>query len=54
VERIRDYLMPLYQKYGKPEDCHIEMFACPHWELPPMRKLIREWMDTYLVKPTRS
>ncbi len=30
VERIRDYLLPLYQKYGKPEDCHIELFDCPH------------------------
>jgi hypothetical protein len=54
VERVRDYLMPLYQKYGKPEDCHIELFDCPHQELPQMRQLIREWMDTYLVKPTDS
>jgi cephalosporin-C deacetylase-like acetyl esterase len=54
VERIRDYLLPLYQKYGKLKDCHIEMFECPHWELPQMRKLIVEWMDTYLVKPTTS
>ena len=51
VERVRDYLTPLYQRYGKPEDCHIELFDCPHWELPSMRKLILEWMDTYLVKP---
>src|SRR5208283_1272256 len=51
VERVRDYLLPLYQKYGKPEDCHIEMFDCPHQELPAMRQLILEWMDTYLVKP---
>jgi hypothetical protein len=54
VERVRDYLMPLYQKYGKPEDCHIELFDCPHQELPQMRQLILEWMDTYLVKPTDS
>ena len=54
VERIRDYLLPLYQKYGKPEDCHIEMFDCPHWELPQMRKLILEWMDTHLVKHPAS
>jgi acetyl esterase/lipase len=51
VERVRDYLLPLYQKYGKPEDCRIELFDCPHVELPEMRKLILEWMDTYLVKP---
>ncbi len=54
VERVRDYLAPLYQKYGKSEDCHIELFDCPHWELPAMRKLILEWMDTYLVKPIGS
>ena len=28
VERMRDYLVPLYQKYGKPEDCHMELFDC--------------------------
>jgi hypothetical protein len=54
VERVRDYLLPLYQKYGKPEDCHIELFDCPHQELPQMRKLILEWMDTHLVKPMDS
>ncbi len=52
VERVRGYLLPLYEKYGKLEDCRIELFDCPHTELPPMRKLILEWMDTYLVKPT--
>jgi hypothetical protein len=50
VERIREYLMPLYAKYGRTEDCHIELFDCPHTELPQMRKLILEWMDTYLMK----
>ena len=54
VERIRDYLLPLYRKYGKVDDCHIELFDCPHWELPEMRKLIVEWMDTFLVKPVES
>jgi hypothetical protein len=51
VEKVRDYLMPLYQKYGKADDCHIEMFACPHRELPPMRQLILDWMDTRMIKP---
>jgi hypothetical protein len=51
VEKIRDYLLPLYQKYGKAEDCHIELFECPHWELPEMRALILGWMDTRLAKP---
>lgn len=51
VEKIRNYLTPLYAKYGRPEDLHIEMFECPHWELPEMRKLILQWMDAHLVKP---
>jgi hypothetical protein len=50
VERVRDYLLPLYRKYGKEEDCRIKLFDCPHVELPEMRKLILEWMDKYLVK----
>ena len=54
VERVRDYLLPLYQRYGKAQDCHIELFDCPHWELPTMRKLILEYMDTYLIKPAQS
>ena len=49
VERIRDHLLPLYQKYGKAEDCQIELFDCPHVELPQMRKLIVAWMDKYLL-----
>jgi hypothetical protein len=54
VERIRDYLAPLYQKYGTAEDCRIELFDCPHWELPEMRKLILEWMDKFLVESVGS
>lgn len=49
VEVVRDYLLPLYKKYGKEEDCRIELFDCPHVELPEMRKLILEWLDRYLV-----
>ncbi len=49
VERVRDHLLTLYQKYGKVEDCHIELFDCAHEELPKMRRLILEWMDKYLV-----
>jgi hypothetical protein len=54
VERIREHLMPLYQKYGRSEDCHIEMFECPHQELPEMRKLILQWMDTHLIQSAAS
>ncbi len=49
VERVRDHLLPLYEKYGRREDCRIELFDCEHVELPEMRKLILEWMDRYLV-----
>jgi hypothetical protein len=49
VEKVRDDLLPLYRKYGKEEDLHIELFDCAHEELPPMRALILEWMDRYLV-----
>jgi hypothetical protein len=49
VEMVRDYLRPLYKKYGKEEDCRIDLFDCPHVELPEMRKLILEWLDRYLM-----
>lgn len=49
VERVRDHLLPLYERYGRREDCRIELFDCKHVELPEMRKLILEWMDRYLV-----
>jgi dienelactone hydrolase len=51
VEKIRDYLLPLYRRYGKEEDCRIELFDCGHVELPGMRRLITSWLDRYLVKP---
>jgi cephalosporin-C deacetylase-like acetyl esterase len=50
VEKVRDYLLPLYAKAGKPEDCRIELFDCPHEELPEMRKIVLEWLDKYLIK----
>ncbi len=50
VEKIRDYLMPLYREHGKEQDCRIELFDCKHVELPEMRKLILEWMDVHLCK----
>lgn len=49
VEKIRDYLQPLYRAHGNERDLHIELFECEHVELPAMRKLILEWMDRYLV-----
>jgi cephalosporin-C deacetylase-like acetyl esterase len=45
VERVRDYLAPLYAQYGKAEDCRIELFECKHQELPEMRAIILEWLD---------
>jgi len=49
VEKIRDYLMPLYKQHGREQDCRIELFDCAHVELPEMRGLILEWMDRYLA-----
>jgi hypothetical protein len=49
VERVRDHLLALYQKHGKPDDCRIELFDCGHVELPEMRKLILEWLDSRLI-----
>lgn len=49
VEHVRDYLLPLYAKYGRAEDCRIELFDCAHVELPEMRKQILSWMDRYLA-----
>jgi len=52
VEKIRDYLLPLYREHGREADCRIELFDCEHVELPVMRKLILEWMDRFLVAQT--
>jgi hypothetical protein len=49
VELVRDFLMPLYRKHGREEDCRIELFDCAHLELPAMRRLILEWLDRYLA-----
>jgi cephalosporin-C deacetylase-like acetyl esterase len=50
VEKVRDYLMPLYEKHGRKEDCRVELFDCPHEETPEMRQIILGWLDKYLVK----
>ncbi len=52
VERVRDHLLPLYERYGKAEDCRIELFDCAHQELPEMRKLVQAWLDRSLVFST--
>jgi cephalosporin-C deacetylase-like acetyl esterase len=49
VEKVRDYLLPLYAKYGKAEDCRIELFNCPHEELPEMREIVVGWLEKHLV-----
>ena len=49
VERIRDKLLPLYARYGRPEACRIELFDCAHQELPEMRHRVLDWMDEYLL-----
>jgi len=54
VDKVRDYLRPLYRKYGKEAELRVELFDCAHVELPEMRKLILEWMDRYLVATPRN
>jgi hypothetical protein len=49
VERVRNHLAPLYAKYGKAEDCRIELFDCGREELPEMRRLTLEWTHQHLV-----
>jgi hypothetical protein len=50
VERIRDHLLPLYRRYGREQDCRIELFDCGHEETPEMRKLVDAWFDRHLVE----
>jgi hypothetical protein len=49
VERIRDHLLPLYAKFGRKEDCRIELYDCSHLEIPEMRQLVSQWFDRYLL-----
>jgi hypothetical protein len=51
VERVKAHLEPLYAKYGRVEDCHIELFDCGHEETPAMRQLVLAWMEKYLCGP---
>lgn len=48
VEKVRDHLLPLYEQYGNRADCRIELFDCPHKELPEMRAIVLDWLDRYL------
>lgn len=49
VLRVRDHLLPLYEKHGNTENCHIELFDSAHEERPAMRELILAWLDKHLV-----
>ncbi len=49
VQKIRDHLLPLYRKYGREHDCHLQIFDCGHLETPEMRALIDQWLDAHLV-----
>jgi dienelactone hydrolase len=49
VEKVRDYLLPLYREHGREEDSHIELFDCAHEETPEMRTLVTTWLQRYLV-----
>jgi len=50
VEKVRNHLLPLYRRYGRVEDCRIDLFDCAHTELPEMRQLICQWMEDHLVR----
>jgi dienelactone hydrolase len=54
VEKIRDYLLPLYRQVAKELDCRVELFDCAHVELPEMRKLILDWMDRHLAETPQN
>src|SRR5439155_19974113 len=54
VNKVRNYLLPLYRKYGKEAELRVELFDCAHVELPEMRKLIQEWMDRCLAGAPRN
>jgi dienelactone hydrolase len=54
VQKVRDLLLPLYQRYGRTQDCLIELFNCAHQELPEMREQILAWMDHYLMAPQQG
>jgi len=45
VEKVRDRLLPLYDRYGRRDDCRIELFDCGHEETPGMRRLVRDWLN---------
>jgi dienelactone hydrolase len=49
VEKVRDYLVPLYEKHGRKDDCNIALFDCGHEELPEMRQIMLNWLDKHLV-----
>ncbi|MEP7337699.1 MAG: alpha/beta hydrolase family protein [Acidobacteriota bacterium] len=54
VIRIRDHLLPRYERYGQKEDCRIELFDCGHEETPEMRAIVIEWFDKYLAGGTAA
>jgi acetyl esterase/lipase len=49
VEKVRDHLLPLYRRFGREADCRVELFDCGHVELPEMRALVLEWLETRLA-----
>jgi hypothetical protein len=54
VERIRDHVLPLYERYGRKEDCRIDLFNCGHQEIPEMRALVSAWFDSHLVNQANA
>jgi len=49
VERVRDHLALLYEKYGRPDECRVELFDCGHEETPEIRAVVLDWLDEHLA-----
>jgi hypothetical protein len=48
VDQIRRHLMPLYERYGRTEDCRIELFDCGHEEIARNAQAgIRRWIGIW-------
>jgi len=37
----------LYDRYGRRDDCRIELFDCGHEETPEMRRLVCQWLKKF-------
>lgn len=45
VDKVKNFLVPLYKKYGNESDLRIDLFDCPHEETREMRKIVLQWLE---------